>query len=128
MTEHTFEVTAVKRLGEQIGYGHLMSLASALWRRELTNKYSEKFAEGAFVPTLKMLVVEDWKENIEKENNLYDSIVKNALGDEDCCMTATNSSGAYIVGKEKPDAEKQPKADTNRIAEAVEITKKYMRK
>ena len=81
MTEHTFEVIAVQRLGEQIGYGHLMSLASALWRRNLTKEYGEKIAEGAFVPTLKMLVVEDWQENIEKENKLYDSIVKAALGE-----------------------------------------------
>ena len=79
MTKNTFEVAAVQRLGEQIGYGHLMSLASALWRRSLTKEYSEKFAEGAFVPTLKMLVVEDWHENIEKENKLYDEIVKAAL-------------------------------------------------
>jgi hypothetical protein len=81
MTNNTFEVNAVKRLGEQIGYGHLMSLASALWRRKLTKEYNEKFAEGAFVPTLKMLVVEDWQENIEKENKLYDSIVAAALGE-----------------------------------------------
>lgn len=81
MTEHTFEVTAVQRLGEQIGYGHLMSLASALWRRSLTKEYGEKIAEGAFIPTLKMLVVEDWQENVEKENKLYDSIVEAALGE-----------------------------------------------
>lgn len=81
MTEITFEVAAVQRLGEQIGYGHLMSLASALWRRNLTKEYGERIAEGAFVPTLKMLVVEDWQENIEKENKLYDSIVAAALGD-----------------------------------------------
>lgn len=81
MTKHTFEVTAVQRLGDQIGYGHLMSLASALWRRKLAQEYSEKFAESAFVPTLKMLVVEDWQENIDKENKLYDSIVEAALGE-----------------------------------------------
>jgi hypothetical protein len=81
MTENTFEVIAVQRLGEQIGYGHLMSLASALWRRNLAKEYGEKIAEGAFVPTLKMLVVEDWQENIEKENKLYDSIVAAALGE-----------------------------------------------
>ena len=81
MTEHTFEVVAVQRLGEQIGYGHLMSLASALWRRSLTKEYSEKFADSAFIPTLKMLVVEDWQENVEKEKKLYDEIVKAALGE-----------------------------------------------
>lgn len=81
MTEYTFEVNAVQRLGEQIGYGHLMSIASALWRRKLSKEYSEKFAEGAFVPTLKMLVVEDWHENLQKEIDLYDNIVAVALGE-----------------------------------------------
>lgn len=81
MTKHAFEVAAVKRLGEQIGYGHLMSLASALWRRHLTKEYSEKMADGAFVPTLKMLVVEDWQENVEKAIKLYDSIVEATLGE-----------------------------------------------
>ena len=81
MTEHTFEVNAVQRLGEQIGYGHLMSLASALWRRHLTKEYNEKLAESAFVPTFKKFVVEDWQENIEKSNKLYDEIVKAALGE-----------------------------------------------
>ena len=79
MIRHIFAVNAVQRIGEQIGYGHLMSLASALWRRELTKKYNEKFTESAFVPTLKMLVVDDWQENIEKENRLYDEIVRAAL-------------------------------------------------
>lgn len=46
---------------------------------------------------------------------------------DDCCMTATTSSGAYIFGKEKSDADKQPKADANRIAEAIERTKKYVK-
>jgi hypothetical protein len=47
---------------------------------------------------------------------------------DDCCMTATTSTGAYIFGKEKSDADNQPKADTKRIAEAVERTQKYLRK
>lgn len=81
MTQHIFEVASVQRLGDQIGYGHLMHIASALWRRSLTKEYGEKFAESAFVPTLKMLVVEDWQENIEKSNKLYDEIVKAALGE-----------------------------------------------
>ena len=46
---------------------------------------------------------------------------------DDCCMTATTSTSAYIFGKEKPGADKQSKADANRIAEAVERTKKYIK-
>lgn len=47
---------------------------------------------------------------------------------DDYCMTSTTSTGAYIVGKEKPEADKQPKADSSVIADAVERTKKYIRK
>jgi len=47
---------------------------------------------------------------------------------DDYCMTATTSTGAYIFGKEKPDADKQPKADADRIAEAVKRTKKYIKR
>ena len=79
MTEDTFATVTIQRIGEQIGYGHLMHLASALWRRHLRKEYNEKLAESAFVPTFKKFVVEDWQENIEKSNKLYDEIVKAAL-------------------------------------------------
>lgn len=46
---------------------------------------------------------------------------------DDCCMTATTSTGAYIFGEQKPEAEKQLMADAKRIAEAVESTKKYIK-
>lgn len=81
MIEHTFEVAAVQRLGDQIGYGHLMSLASALWRRKLTKEYGDGYRMGAFVPTLCSLVVGEWAENLQKEIDLYDSIVESALGE-----------------------------------------------
>jgi len=80
MTEHTFEVATVQRLGEQIGYGHLMSLASALWRRELASKYGDGYQSGAFVPTLSSLVKDEWADNLCKEMKLYDAIVEETLG------------------------------------------------
>lgn len=43
-------------------------------------------------------------------------------------MTATVNNGVYVVGKQKPDAEKQPKADAKRIAEAVKRTAAYKKK
>lgn len=46
---------------------------------------------------------------------------------EDCCMTATTSTGAYIFDKEHLDIDKQSKADANRIKEAVDRTKKYIK-
>jgi len=46
----------------------------------------------------------------------------------DCCMTAAVQNSAYVFGKEKPNADQQPKANAKRIAEAVENTKKYIKR
>lgn len=43
-------------------------------------------------------------------------------------MTATTGKVVYVVGKQKPDVNNQPKADAKRIAEAVARTAKYLRK
>ena len=43
-------------------------------------------------------------------------------------MTAANTNNVYIFGKQKPDADKQPKADATRIVKAIERTKKYIRR
>lgn len=43
-------------------------------------------------------------------------------------MTAATGNVVYIVGKQKPDADKKPKADAKRIAEAVARTAKYIKK
>ncbi|PZT57413.1 hypothetical protein [Paenibacillus silvae] len=44
------EIEAVKNLGEKIGYGNLMDIASGLWGISLEDKYGIK--TGAFVPTV----------------------------------------------------------------------------
>lgn len=64
------EIEKVKALGEQIGYGNLMSWASALWRRCL--KDSNLPTNGAFVPTI---VAE-----ISDSEQLYDRYVELFLG------------------------------------------------
>ena len=46
---------------------------------------------------------------------------------DDFCMTATTSTGAYIFGNEQINVDNQTKADANRIADAVERTKKYIK-
>lgn len=47
--------------------------------------------------------------------------------EDDCCMTAT-AKVVYVVGKQKPETDRQPKADAKRIAEAVSRTAKYIKK
>jgi len=52
MNEEQFkrEVEAVKRLGDQIGYGNMMTIASALWAKMLIDE--DLGDGGAFYPTI----------------------------------------------------------------------------
>lgn len=67
-------VDIVKQLGQEIGYGHLMSLASAHWRAHIKEDgYPES---GAFIPTLIDYLQGEEKEIIEKEMKVYDNFIK----------------------------------------------------
>jgi len=66
------EIAAVKLVGEKIGYGNMMSMASALWRRSLRIAgYPES---GAFYPTCPSFIQEEiFKEcNCESEMLHFD--------------------------------------------------------
>lgn len=78
-TQRIFEVEAVQRLGEQIGYGHLMWLASALWRRNLVKKYGDGHENGAFLPTISILLNEEGLDIFQQQIGVYDEIVKDVL-------------------------------------------------
>jgi hypothetical protein len=68
------EVKAVKEIGELIGYGHLMSLASALWRKALKEKgYPES---GAFVATILQCVEKEMAQATEAERKMYDGFIE----------------------------------------------------
>jgi hypothetical protein len=68
------EVKAVKELGEQIGYGHMMALASALWRKSLKEKgYPES---GAFVATILQCVEKEMAEATKGEREMYDGFIE----------------------------------------------------
>ena len=79
MERHIFEVAAVQRLGEQIGYGNLMWLASALWRRKLVKEWGEGHEKGAFLPTVSCLLNEEGVEIFQKQIGIYDEIIKDVL-------------------------------------------------
>ena len=69
------EIRKVKDLGEEIGYGHLMALASALWRRDMV--ITGKPISGVCIPvTIDMIVKEEEIQKIvNDEIKLYDKIV-----------------------------------------------------
>jgi hypothetical protein len=69
------EIQLVKDLGEQIGYGHLMILASALWRKSLKDKGYPEI--GAFVPTCMPFIGDkEILEATERENEMYDKLIE----------------------------------------------------
>lgn len=67
------EIQKVKELGDQIGYGHMMSLASALWRKMLAEKIGNP--NGAFVPTILSLFNKEGKKIAEKTIKHYDTLI-----------------------------------------------------
>lgn len=58
------EMQAVKQLGEQIGYGNLISWASALWRNSLRK---QGFPEsGAFIGVCECSIKNDCLDRVHK--------------------------------------------------------------
>lgn len=63
------DMLLVKSLGEKIGYGNLMNMASSLWRYSL--KKSNSPIIGAFVPVI--------KEKLDRDSIAYDNMVEKLL-------------------------------------------------
>ena len=70
------EIEIVKRLGNQIGYGHLMQLASTLWANELEAKGLPR--SGAHTPSVFPLMTEEGKQISIDADNLYRTLIKQA--------------------------------------------------
>ena len=67
------EIKEVKILGEKIGYGNMMGIASALWRKSLKEK--DYPISGAFVPTCLDFIKEDLQDLDKKGRKHYDEMV-----------------------------------------------------
>lgn len=76
---HKQEVIAVKQLGEIIGYGNMMSIASALWGLNL--KENQFPISGAFIPTVtNCMKKRDAKKALEEQERrmeCFKKILKN---------------------------------------------------
>lgn len=73
------EIFLLQKLGNKMGWGHLMALATALWRRELENKYNSNFKSAAFIGVCECSIKKEHLEGIMKEVELYDRIVEKEL-------------------------------------------------
>ena len=73
MKEYINNIETIEQLGEKIGYGHLMNLASAIWRKNLKeNGYPEI---GAFIPTCLPFIKDEMQEMHEQSSIQYDKII-----------------------------------------------------
>jgi hypothetical protein len=67
------EILSVKQLGESIGYGNMMDIASALWAEKLEKSVGT--SEGAFIPT----ILQDIKPIQKKEYKERQTAVRNEI-------------------------------------------------
>jgi hypothetical protein len=69
------EVLSVKQIGEQIGYGNMMCIASALWRVDLKTKWNLP-PICAYVPQVYFNIKRKARKKQQKELELYDQFIK----------------------------------------------------
>ena len=62
------EILAVKQLGDKIGYGNVMDIASALWAKLLFDEYGIK--GGCHLPTVESYMTDDGKEVAHNSLNM----------------------------------------------------------
>ncbi len=67
------EIIEVQELGEKIGYGNMMSIASALWRKSAREKGYP--ISGVFVPTCLEFIKEDLQDLDKDGRQIYDKMV-----------------------------------------------------
>jgi hypothetical protein len=65
------EFKLVQELGKRIGYGNMMGIATALWKKELTDSGCPS-TSGAFHGVPKAGVKPDWLDVVESGEKIYD--------------------------------------------------------
>jgi hypothetical protein len=68
------EIGAVKQLGEMIGYGNMMDIASALWAIKLNGSGCHR--DGAFVPALSCEVRSKTRKQYENRQDMVINEIK----------------------------------------------------
>ena len=76
------EIKILEQLGSILGWGHMISLCTALWRRDLATKYGDGCKSGAFIGVCDCFIKEDALPPIMRDVALYDGIVAKALDKE----------------------------------------------
>ena len=69
--DHLEEIRLVEELGSKIGYGNMMSIASALWAKKL----GPDMGDGAFVPAIMPFIKDEYKDSVEQGRSVERSWV-----------------------------------------------------
>lgn len=68
-----FDVEAVKNLGEKIGYGNMMAIASVLWRESL--RQDGYPLTGAYIPVLECDIKSGSKSLYQHETKRMENVI-----------------------------------------------------
>lgn len=68
------EVKAVKQLGEMIGYGNMITLATSLWRKKLIE--GKLPPNGAFIGVLDDMIKPEYAEGVQSQVEGYDRLIE----------------------------------------------------
>ena len=70
-----YEIELVKQIGEKIGYGNMMDIASALWKMQLVESglSEEAASNAAFVPACLPFIKKKWRKAsaVERDDMIY---------------------------------------------------------
>ncbi len=72
------ELQAVMQLGESMGYGRMMQIASSLWAIALVDKHGLP-PDGAFIPTIDSFMKKKEAERSVKERDWHIAAIREAL-------------------------------------------------
>jgi len=62
----------VKKLGDAIGYGNMMAIASTLWKDSLTSNGFGDCVSGVFYGVPKAAIKKDWIKAVDNSEKIYD--------------------------------------------------------
>jgi len=129
------DICAVKRLGDEIGFGHLMAIAHEVWARELEEKGLPR--EGAFCAVGYSRIKDEYQADAMNDP-IYKVIVERALADtphteeicDTCIYQSSNVFGNWCVGRNTCDRYEAdtPQTDGYMTVEQAEDYRKMLDK
>ena len=123
MSQNT-TIKILNKLGKTEGYGHVMSLVSALWRADARSRNEP--IEGCFVPVCLNMLKRSHASAISHDLQAYDRIVENQLSTVEYGLSETDRQliiMALSMYLNVLDMQNDPKDDPDNIEKLIERLK-----